>query len=340
MHIYCLYYYDRPLLEAWLSHYVQFSCIEEIIIQDQNWSIADSRFLLETVANYVDKHKKKIVVLPSNFIHVEGKGKRSQFLSYGQAKIRNRVMQFLKGKTFIASSIDEVLYGKNYQDTARKLAQFEWIAEKRAKKGKSTVGYAPLYCVGKGGIYPCNGIPIKRRKSPTWRHRLFRFVTPFRRKPSLVHDTTYQIFFKKKWQDRTPSSHLKTKRAIAKVGDIVLNLKLLHYHTFIHPSFESAKYIIPKIDTIKNTKQHPQLYLTKLLGVRLPKKARKRPPLTPLQKVIVKRWRNKITRNIKEGRAWYHGVPYKWWYGLSFTKFLAVFPKHLNPKKEPLWFKK
>ncbi len=337
MHIYCLYYYDRPLLEAWLSHYVQFSCIEEIIIQDQNWSVADSRFLLETIANYVDKHKKKIVVLPSNFIHVEGKSKRSQFLSYGQAKIRNRVMQFFKGKTFIASSMDEVLYGKNYRDTARKLAQFEWIAEARAKKGKSTVGFVPLYCVWKEGIYPCNNIPIKRRKSPTWRHRLFRFVKPFRRKPSLVHDTTYQIFFKKKWQDRTPSSHLKTKRAISKFNGVALNLKLLHYHTLVHPSFESAKYVMPR--NIKNIKAHPRLYINKLLAAKIPKRVKK-PSLTPLQKVIVKRWRNKITRNIKEGRAWYHGVPYKWWYGLSVKQFLAVLPKHLNRKKEPLWFKK
>lgn len=242
---------------------MQFNAIEEIIIQDQNWNVTDTRFLLKVVANYIDKYKKKIVVLSSNFIRITGKGKRSQFLSYGQAKIRNRVMQFLKGKTFIASSMDEIFHGKSYLDTGRKLVLFERLAEARAKKGKSTIGYVPLYCVGKKGIYPCNGIPIKRLKSPTWRHRLFRFTKPFRRKPSLVHDTTYQIYTNRKWYNVTPSSNLKTKRAVAKRGGIALKFKLLHYHTLVHPSFESAKYVIPR--KVTNPKAHPRFYLNKLV---------------------------------------------------------------------------
>ena len=336
MFLYTLFYYDRPMLEAWLSHYLQFDCIEEIIIQNQNWSDEDSLYLLETVADYIDKFNKKIVVLPSNFIHIEGE-KRSQFASYGQSKIRNRVMQFLKGKTFIASSMDEIFYGKNYQDTGRELARFEQVAEERVKKGKSTVGFVPLYCVWKKGIYPCNGIPIKQLESPTWRHRLFRFVRPFRRKPSLVHDATYQILVRNRWRNVTPSSHLKTKQGIAKFDGVALDLKLYHYHTLVHPSFESVEYIIPKINTIKNTEQHPQLYLTRLLGAKVPKKARE-PPLTPLQKARLKHWRDKINRNVKEDRAWYHGVPYKWWYGLTPSLFLIALRKHLDPKKEPLWF--
>ncbi|GAH20873.1 unnamed protein product, partial [marine sediment metagenome] len=44
-------------------------------------------------------------------------------------------MQFLKGKTFIASSMDEIFHGKSYLDTGRKLVLFERLAEARAKKG-------------------------------------------------------------------------------------------------------------------------------------------------------------------------------------------------------------
>ena len=67
MKLTALFYYDRPLLEAWLNHYVRFDCIDEIIIQNQNWSSQDTTYLLKTVADYVDEHHKKIVVLPSNF---------------------------------------------------------------------------------------------------------------------------------------------------------------------------------------------------------------------------------------------------------------------------------
>ncbi|GAI80779.1 unnamed protein product, partial [marine sediment metagenome] len=65
VHIYALFYYDRPLLEAWLNHYCQFEIINEIIIQDQNWALRDSQYLMETVAKYIDEYGKKIVILPS-----------------------------------------------------------------------------------------------------------------------------------------------------------------------------------------------------------------------------------------------------------------------------------
>lgn len=274
MFLYALYYYDRPLLEAWLNHYCSFDCITEIIIQDQNWSDEDTLYLLETVANYVDHFNKKIVVLPSNFIRVEGESKRSQFICYGQAKIRNRVMQFLQNKAFIASSIDEVLYSNckscraetSYRDTDKKFKLFEKLAEERAKKGKSTVGFAPLYCVWKDGVYPCDEMPMQRLEKPTWRHRLFRFVHPFRRKPSLVHNTTYQIYMNNKWCDATPPFSAKSKQEIYKLDGVPLNLNLLHYHTLIHPSYESAKYIIPKKNEIKNITDHPPLYLNTLLN--------------------------------------------------------------------------
>lgn len=337
MILYSLFYYDRPLLEAWLSHYCQFDCIEEIIIQDQNWRDEDTKFMLETVANCIDKYHKKIVVLPSNFIRIEG-AKRGQFASYGQSKIRNRVMQFLKGKTFIASSMDEVFYGKNYQATERTLVRFEKLAEARAKKGKSTIGFVPLFCVWKRGIFPCNGIPIRRFERPTWRHRLFRFVRPFRRKPSLVHDTTYQILVRDKWRNVTPSSFAKTKRGIAKFDGVAVNLKLLHYHTLVHPSFESEVYVIPKRDTIKNIKQHPRIYLNKLLTSKVPRKKVKAVRLSPKAKERFDYWKRITENNIAQGRAYYHGLPYKWWYGLTPTLFLIALPQHLNPKKEPNWF--
>lgn len=265
MKLYALYYYDRPLLSAWLNHYCRFKCITEIIIQNQNWSNPDTLFLLDTVADYIDEHGKKIVVLPSNFLHTEGE-KRSQFKAYGQSKIRNRVMQFLQEDTFIAGSMDEVIYGQGYRDTERQLKKFEKLAETRAEKGETTVGYVPLLCVWKEEIAPCNGIPISRWNTPSWRHRIFKFTAPFRRKLSMIHDTTYRMLIEGKWVDVTPPSSARTKADIPENG-VALDLKLLHYHTLVRSSFESAEFILPHKKEIKHIRRHPRAFISELLNI-------------------------------------------------------------------------
>lgn len=339
MIIYTLFYYDRPLLKAWLSHYCQFKCVNEIIIQDQNWSVKDTLFLLDTVAEYVDTYGKKIVVLPSRFKRLKGKSKRLQFLHYGQSKIRNRVLQFLEGTTFIASSMDEVIYGSSYRDTETKLRGFEELAEERAKTGKSTVGFVPLYCVWKDAITPCNGIPISRWKTPSWRHRLFRFTTQFRRKGSKVHDTTYEVLKDDKWVKATPGS-ATTKRGILKryKQGVALELKLLHYHTLVRSSFESSDFLIPDRSEVDGLKQHPKAYIEKLL----PRERRKQKVVKQEEPVeleaVFNRWKKHVGANRREGRAWYYGVPYKWWWGMSGQSFLDLLRKHLDREKEPVWF--
>lgn len=268
MIVYALYYYDRPLLAAWLNHYCQFKCIDEIIIQNQNWSVKDTLFLLETVADFVDEYDKKIVVLPSNFKHVKGENKRAQFLMYSQATIRNRVMQFLKGKTWIAGSMDEVIWGGSYIDTEHRLYSFEEYAEEQAKKERSTIGFLPLYCVYKEGLFPCNGIPIVAWKFPNWRHRLFRFTVPFQRGGRQAHDTTYEALIKGEWIPVTPRSACRTKDEIAKYEfGVPVDLKLLHYHTLVrdHRAFDSAKFVFPKRKQVKQISEQPHYYLDRLI---------------------------------------------------------------------------
>ena len=286
MKLYALFYYDRPLLKAWLNHYVHFDCIDEIIIQNQNWSPQDTMYLLKTVADYVDEHHKKIVVLPSNFKHFKNQNKRSQFLMYGQSVIRNRVTQFLQDTTFIASSMDEVIYEKNYEYTEEQLQKFENRAEDRAERGLSTVGFIPLYCAWPDVIYPCNGIPIRRLELPQWRHRLFRFVAPFRRRKSLIHDTTYQVFTtrkgKEKWFDETPSSYLLSREEVENRREaLALDLKLIHYHTLVHPKFDSAEYMIPSLNNIQNLEEHPKFYIEKFKSSSTGKSPKKPEPKSP-----------------------------------------------------------
>ena len=281
---------------------------------------------METVAKYVDKHSKKIVVLPSSFKRIKSKNKRSQFVTYGQSKIRNRVTQFLQNQTFIASSMDEVIYKESYKYTEEQLKAFERLTEERADKGLSTVGFIPLHCVWQDGIYPCNGIPISRLKRANWRHRLFRFVLPFQRKKSTVHNTTYQVKKKGKWVNITPSSSLPSRKAVVSYRNAFpLDLKLLHYHTLVHPVFDSPGYVIPPRDSIKKQEEHPRFYLNKL-------------KFPPSKHPRVQYWSRKIQENRKLERIWCHGFPYKWWYGISGDEFLRRLPQHLDRKREPMWF--
>ncbi len=291
---------------------------------------------METVADYVDEYGKKIVILPSTFVRLKDQNKRSQFITYGQSVIRNRVTQFLQNQTFIASSMDEVIYKKSYKHTEEQLREFERLTEKRADNGRSTIGFIPLHCAWKDGIHPCNGIPIQRLSKPQWRHRLFRFVIPFRRKQSLVHDTTYQTYHKRigKWVKATPTSCLPTRKAVEKYKNAFpLDLNLIHYHTLVHPEFDSPKYVLPHLDSLQKRSAHPQHYLErmKLKPKPKPKKPVKRHPR-------VEYWSKVVSENRKHKRDWFHGLPYKWWWGTSGKRFIELLPKHLDKKKEPKWW--
>lgn len=50
------------------------------------------------------------------------------------------------------------------------------------------------------------------------------------------------------------------------------------------------------------------------------------------------RWKKKTALNKQRNKHWYHGLPYKWWWGLTLQQFLDILPYHLNRKTEPKWF--
>lgn len=266
MKIYALYYYDRPLLAAWLSHYCQLTCIDEIIIQNQNWSTKATLYLLNKVAAYIDHYHKKIVVLPSTFKQVPGKNKRAQFIHYGAPTIQNRVTQFFRKDTWIWGAMDSVIYGSSYPDTEAQLQKFERFAAERAAQGQLTIGYIPYYCVYRDGVFPCEGIPLKRMSKPVWRHRLFRFPMPFACRGSVVHDNSLDVLIKGEWRRVTPVACCTSKQVISRwPGSFPVDLRLLHYHTLVRPSLDSAEFIPVHKRDLKNHGAHPQYYLNRLV---------------------------------------------------------------------------
>lgn len=41
-------------------------------------------------------------------------------------------------------------------------------------------------------------------------------------------------------------------------------------------------------------------------------------------------WINKVNENVKAGRAWFYGLPYKWWWGMSAEEFKEKLKDHLD----------
>lgn len=54
-----------------------------------------------------------------------------------------------------------------------------------------------------------------------------------------------------------------------------------------------------------------------------------------LKMMTVYHWFNKIVENIYNGKAWYHGLPSTWWYGMGILDFCETLPEYVL--KEPEW---
>jgi hypothetical protein len=257
--IYTLYYYDKEHLEPWLNHYCHIPCIDEIIIQDQNWSPENSLYLYRTVANYIDKFDVKIVILPSNYINPDPTVKRSQFLKYGQSPIRNRVVQFLKGM-WILGAPDQIIYGESYADTDRKLVEFERNAK---EAGIDRAGYVELFSVTSEGFCP-GGYPPARGEH--WKHRVTYNINPLRHVGAPIHDNKMHIYRNGGWVAfNTSSGHYGNYDF--REPDVKLDLKLLHYHTLTKSGPENPKYKPFKESDIKNLDEHPEHYFEKLTKI-------------------------------------------------------------------------
>ena len=40
-------------------------------------------------------------------------------------------------------------------------------------------------------------------------------------------------------------------------------------------------------------------------------------------------------KNLREGRDWYYGLPYTWWYGMGVLDVIENLPEHIP--EEPEW---
>lgn len=258
MKLFTLYYYDAPILRAFLSHYCQFRTINEIIIQDQNFSEKDSTYLTATVASYIDEYGKKIVVLPSQFKRQDGK--RGQFKTYGLPKILSRVLRFMSGEPCILGAMDEVLFFNSYEDTQAELIK----VEDELNKVDYGACFTRHYCVFREGISPCGGIPIAKWKEPDWRARIFRSTHPLAHKGNSLHDNSVETFVGGKWIRIVPTNGISESRIHSQPHGIRSKLKLLHYHTLFRTDLESMNWVFPERSAITDIHGYPKHYMDRL----------------------------------------------------------------------------
>lgn len=55
--------------------------------------------------------------------------------------------------------------------------------------------------------------------------------------------------------------------------------------------------------------------------------------------ITVNQWLNIIARNENAGKPWHRGLPHSWWRGKTKAEFLDQLLQHLDPFREPFWFK-
>lgn len=240
MKLYALYYYDRAFLSAFLNHYCRFHAVDEMVIQDQNWSVEDSRHLQATVAHYRDEFHKKIGVRPSQFQRVGSD--RDQLRRYGIPGILNSLVQSLQGNVCIWGSMDEAMYGDSYEETEKELQE----VERTMSAMDVAVGYLLWSNVGTDGIHPID-----------WRARIWKSIYPVQHRGRPIHDNSLDAFIKGEWRRIMPVSTPQTSLAEDPYA-VKLKMKLLHYRPLIRVQN------IPRRSDVEGLEKHPHHYVEKL----------------------------------------------------------------------------
>jgi len=59
--------------------------------------------------------------------------------------------------------------------------------------------------------------------------------------------------------------------------------------------------------------------------------------LSVISPLIADHWVNHCIMNLEQGRPWYYGLPYTWWWGMNLIDFIYEVREHVLRPDEPLW---
>jgi FkbM family methyltransferase len=89
----------------------------------------------------------------------------------------------------------------------------------------------------------------------------------------------------------------------------------------------------PMIRAFLKKQGYIELYLTGAHRLYYPSEKQ----LGVIAPLIADHWINFCILNLRQGKDWYYGLPYKWWWGMDFIDFIHEIPLHVLNPDEPLW---
>jgi len=103
---------------------------------------------------------------------------------------------------------------------------------------------------------------------------------------------------------------------------------LIEHHDFRHYKTN----LFPQIESFLNSRGYFWLFVTPVHRMWIHSSK----PRSEYKFLLFNHWFNYCLKNIKEGREWYYGLPYTWWYGMDLIDFYYTLLEHLE--KEEDWF--
>lgn len=104
---------------------------------------------------------------------------------------------------------------------------------------------------------------------------------------------------------------------------------VIEHHDFRH--YGTRHY--PKIKEFLRGRGYVELFLTTPHRLWYPRSR----SLEAVKPLIAHHWIQHCIKNLEEGRPWYWGLPYTWWYGMNLVDFIYEIPEHVLRPDEPEW---
>lgn len=104
---------------------------------------------------------------------------------------------------------------------------------------------------------------------------------------------------------------------------------VIEHHDFRH--YKTQSY--PKIKQYLKDLGYVEIYLTTPHRLYYHRSG----DLNVIKSLIADHWVNHCIINLEQGRPWYYGLPYAWWWGMNLIDFIHEIGEHVLRSDEPLW---
>jgi FkbM family methyltransferase len=108
---------------------------------------------------------------------------------------------------------------------------------------------------------------------------------------------------------------------------------LIVEHHDSRPQYAGTVSDYPRIKRFLRERGYIEMYLTGAHRLWYPLDR----PLEPVGELVAHHWIQHCINNLRQGRDWYYGLPYTWWWGMHFIDFIHEIHEHALRPDEPEW---